>query len=155
MKRKTWLAPLLTVLLTAAAAFGLWNLGRSAWEAFVRTPTEPEAPSRLVIQLNVGTYPLDTEQARTYTAQLDLDTVLALLQELPSEDAAPDAPDPGAADDFYSITLTYADGSTAVCYLIEDQFFRDESGTSYLVQPVCAAQLREFLKTHPGSGPTP
>lgn len=155
MKRKKWLAPLVTLILIAGAALCLWQLGCRALDAFVHAPTERSSPSHLVVQVDVGVYPLDAEDTRTYTSQLDLDTLLKLLRQLPTEDAAPDAPDPGRADGFYAVTMTYADGCTAVCYLIEDQYFRDEAGNTSLVQPVSAAQFREFLKSHPGITPTP
>ena len=151
MKRKRLLIGILIPIVLTAATFGLWQLGRGILASFTAGAAAPTMPARLVTRIDVGVYPVDPDASRIYTSQSDLTHLLGLLRDVASEDPAPDAPNPGDAASFYTITLTYASGSSTICYLLEDRFVCLDDDGWYLAQPHIVEQLRAYLAGHPGS----
>lgn len=151
MNKKKWIIGLLVPVVILAAAFGLWQLGSSAMNALIGRPPEPTVPPRLVTRIDVAVFPVNPDAARCYTTQSDLTRMLQLLRNMSTADPAPDAPDTGSAVFFHSITLTYVDGSSAICYLLEDQYLLWEGSDCYYAEPTLVEALHAFLKLPPGT----
>lgn len=137
-KDRTILALLLSVLLVLTACGG----GETP-------PVQGIGPGRLVRRIEVTVQPKDSNYARTYVTQENMNDLLALLRAMETTQYPETEPDIHSGQTCYSATVTYSNGEQTVYYLLGHTYLRLGEEDWCVIDNELSRQFIEFLRSHP------
>lgn len=135
-----------------ALAVWLWNLAGQLWTSLGAIPEPTTAPSRMVQQIDIAIHPADSDFRRCYTSQENLTFMLHLLRDMTTTDIPQEDPDLDGGQSYYSVTVTYANGSVGVYHLLGYRFLQQNDGTWCHVDTQLVKEFSEYLRSHPDDG---
>ena len=123
----------------------------SACSLLDSAPTTDATPSRMVTKLDIATNPADEDDARSYTEQETISFILRALQDLKTDDYPLEPPALNEEKNYYTITVTYANGDISAYYLLEKQYLNFGGETWCIVDNTKAVELLRYITDTPSN----
>lgn len=118
-------------------------------DRFLPQPTVQVTPRQMVQQLDVTLHPADAQFTRCYVTQENLNPLLTMLRDMVTEDVPEQDPDLYGGQSYYTITATYADGSSQHYLLLGYQYLRVGDNPWCLVSHNKVMEFAQFIQDHP------
>ena len=136
MKRERMLILLLTLLLMLTAC------GKTEDPA-----AQPGAlPGRMVQKIEVAIHPEDEAYAKTYTDKDQMSPLLRVLRDMDTSKHPEEEPSLSDGQTYYTVTATYANGSSRIYYLLSHKYLRIDDGPWYIIDSNDAMELVQLIR---------
>lgn len=106
-------------------------------------------PGRMVSKIDIAIHPADESFERCYTDIEHMSPVLRMLREMDTHDVPETEPRIDDGQSYYTITATYANGSSRIYYLLGHQFLRYDDEPWCVVESEKIMALIQFIRAHP------
>lgn len=158
MKKERWIIGIIVCVVVLALCIGLWNLVLELWTDFTTAAAPTTAPSRMATQIDIRLHPEDPRLDRTYSSQENLTYMLHLLRDMHTDDLPEETPSLTDGQSYYSIAVTYANGSTAVYHVLGHRYMQLLDASWCAVDSDLVLEFTDFIRSHPndnGVSPPP
>ena len=110
---------------------------------------EGTGPGRMVRRIEVAIHPEDPNFSRTYVTQENMNELLALLRSMQSDEVPEQTPDPDGGQNYYTATVTFANGQQSVYYLLGHTYMRLGQEDWCVIDTNLSLKFSEFIRSHP------
>ena len=112
-------------------------------------PLNPSGPGRMVRRIEVAIHPADPDFDRTYVTQENMNELLSLLRGMETDKRPETEPDIDGGQNYYTATITFANGEQSVYYLLGHTYLRLGDDPWCLIDSNLSRKFSEFIRTHP------
>lgn len=112
-------------------------------------PEHTSGPGRMVRRIEIASHPEDPNFVRTYTTQENMNALLGILRTISTDQEPEQAPDLEGGQNYYTATVTFANGERSIYYLLGHTYMRQGDEPWYLIDPERSEEFVHFLRDHP------
>lgn len=151
MKRKKLIGCLLTLALVLV---GCGSPGEDG------TAQTGQIPGRMVTSIDISVTPSDEAMVRHYTDIEKMSSVLGFLRDMDTDELPEEMPRLDDGQTYYTITATYANGTSRVYCLLSHQYLRVNQDQWHQISTEDATELIQYIRAtpdtdSPGTGSVP
>ena len=115
--------------------------------------SDDSVPGRMVTKIEIDIHPRDPDFVRCYTNIDQMSSILRMLRDMDTHDTPEEDPVLGDGQSYYTVTATYANGTSQVYYLLGHQFMRCGEGSWCVVESGKIMELIQFIRSNPEDAP--
>lgn len=140
MKREKLIGCLLTLalLLGGCGSFGEQD-----------APQTSQVPGRMVTDIEIAVTPSDESMVRHYTDIEKMSSILRFLRDMDTDELPEETPRLDDGQTYYTITATYANGTSRVYCLLSHQYLRVNQEQWHQISTEDATELIQYIRATP------
>lgn len=123
-------------------------------------PQTSQVPGRMVTDIEIAVTPSDETMVRHYTDIEKMSSILRFLRDMDTDELPEEMPRLDDGQTYYTITATYANGTSRVYFLLSHQYLRVNQEQWHQISTEDATELIQYIRATPDTGtpetePTP
>lgn len=143
MKRERWIGCLLALALLLG---GCGSTGKQD------TPQNSQVPGRMVTDIEIAVTPSDESMVRHYTDIEKMSSILRFLRDMDTDELPEEMPRFDDGQTYYTISATYANGTSRVYCLLSHQYLRVNQEQWHQISTEDATELIQYIRATPDTG---